>query len=109
MLEKRDIDEAKKLFTEWDLHKKWDNSSPEYIDHCRKKAKDSLSLAQYLLEKAEKTEELEDNEYSTMWVVSCSYYSMFFKVEHLLGIEGKKLPKGTKDSHKTIYLAFLFY
>lgn len=34
---------------------------------------------------------------------------MFFEVEYLLALDGKKLPKGTKDSHKTIYLAFIYY
>ena len=34
---------------------------------------------------------------------------MFFEVEFLLGLDGRKLPLGTKDTHKTIYLAFLYY
>ena len=34
---------------------------------------------------------------------------MFFEVEYLLALDGKKLPEGTKDTHKTIYLAFIYY
>lgn len=44
-----------------------------------------------------------------MWIIAQSYYSMFFEVEYLLGLDGRKLPDGTKDSHKTVYLAFLYY
>jgi len=59
--------------------------------------------------KLQKTEELEDNGTTTIWVVTLSYYSMFFEVEYLLGFDGRKLSEGTKDTHKTIYLAFLYY
>ena len=34
---------------------------------------------------------------------------MFFEVEYLLALDGRKLPEGTKDTHKTIYLAFIYY
>lgn len=34
---------------------------------------------------------------------------MFFLVEYLLGLDGKKLPRRIKDTHKTIYLAFIYY
>ena len=61
------------------------------------------------MDKIEQTKELEDNDTITVWIITLSYYSMFFEVEYLLGIGHKKLPKGTKDTHKTIYLAFLYY
>lgn len=109
MLEQKDIEEAKNLFKEWDLNHVWHNSTSEFIEHTRRKAKDSLALAIYLINKIEKTKELEDNNTITMWVITASYYSMFFEVEYLLGIDGKKLPDGTKDTHKTIYLAFIYY
>ena len=34
---------------------------------------------------------------------------MFFEVEYLFSLDNKKLPKGTQDTHKTMYLAFLYY
>ena len=109
MLEQKDIEEAKNLFKEWDLNHAWHSPASEFIEHTRKKAKDSLALAVYLLEKLEKTSELEDNGTITIWVIAASYYSMFFEVECLLGIDGKKLPEGTKDTHKAVYLAFIYY
>lgn len=109
MLEQKDIEEAKNLFKEWDLNHVWHSPAPEFIEHTRRKAKDSLALAIYLIDKLEKTKELEDNDTVTIWVITASYYSMFFEVEYLLSIDGKKLPDGTKDTHKTIYLAFIYY
>src|SRR3989344_8894930 len=109
MLGQKDIEQAKNLFKEWDLKHVWHSPTPAFVEHCRKKAKDSLNLAIYLLDKLEKTKELADNGTSTIWVVTLSYYSMFFEVEYLLGLDGRKLPEGTKDTHKTIYLAFLYY
>ncbi len=109
MLQKEDIEEAKKLFKEWDNKHIWDAPEPAFLDHTKKKAQDSLNLALYLLDKVEQTEELEGNDTVTIWIIAASYYSMFFQVEYLLGLDGKKLPRGTKDTHKTIYLAFIYY
>lgn len=109
MLEQKDIEGAKKLFREWDNNQIWDAPTPAFIEHTRKKAKDSLALAIYLLDKLEQTKELDDNDAVTIWIITKSYYSMFFEVEYLLGLDGKKLPGGTKDTHKTIYLAFIYY
>jgi len=109
MSEQKDIEEAKGLFKRGDLDSTWQSATPEFIEHTRKKAKDSLALAAYLLEKIDETNELEDNNSITMWIIALSYYSMFFEVEYLLGLDGKKLPEGTKDTHKTIYLAFIYY
>lgn len=109
MLEQKDIEEAKKLFKEWDNDKRWDSPAPAFLEHTKKKAKDSLALAIYLLEKLEQTKELEDNDTATIWVIAVSYYSMFFEVEYLLAFDGKKLPEGIRDTHKTIYLAFIYY
>lgn len=78
-------------------------------DIAKKKAEGTLRLAKYLLNKLDKTKELESNDTVTMWIITQSYYSMFFEVEYLLSLDGRKLPEGTKDTHKTIYLAFLFY
>ena len=109
MLEKEDIEEAKKLFKEWDNKHIWDTPEPAFIEHTKKKAQDSLNLASYLLDKVEQTKELEGNDTVTIWIIAASYYSMFFEVEYLLALDGKKLPKGTKDTHKTIYLALIYY
>ncbi|HLC96253.1 MAG TPA: hypothetical protein VJH97_02940 [Candidatus Nanoarchaeia archaeon] len=68
-----------------------------------------MNLALYLLDKVEQTGELEGNDTVTIWIIAASYYSMFFGVEYLLGLDGKKLPKGAKDTHKTMYLAFIYY
>lgn len=109
MLEKKDIEQAKKLFKEWDNNHIWDSPTSAFLEHTRRKAKDSIDLAIYILDKLEHTKELENNDTATIWVVITSYYSMFFEVEYLLGLDGKKLPKGTQDTHKTIYLAFIYY
>ncbi len=109
MLEKEDIEEAKRLFKEWDNKDSWDNPGSAFLEHTKKKAKDSLDLAAYLLEKIDETEELKDNDTATLWIIATSYYSMFFEVEYLLALDNKKLPKGAKDTHKTIYLAFIYY
>ena len=109
MLKKEDIEEAKKLFTEWDNKNRWDTPHPAFLNHTKKKAQDSLNLALYLLDKVEQTGELEGNDTVTIWIIAANYYSMFFEVEYLLGLDNKKLPKGIKDTHKTIYLAFIYY
>ncbi|MFH1682651.1 MAG: hypothetical protein ABIA37_02530 [Candidatus Woesearchaeota archaeon] len=109
MLEPLDIGQAKKLFKEWDLRHAWHSPTPEFIEHCKKKARESLDLAGYLLEKIENTSELENNDAVTLWIITQSYYSMFFEVEYLLSLGGRKLPEGTKDTHKTVYLAFIYY
>jgi len=109
MPEQKDIEQAKTLFKQWDLNHSWHATTPEFIEHSRRKAKDSLELAIYLLEKLEKTIELERNDSVTIWIVALGYYSMFFEVEYLFSLDGKKLPKGTPDTHRTMYLAFLYY
>jgi uncharacterized protein (UPF0332 family) len=109
MLEQKDIEEAKKLFKEWDNKQIWDNPTSAFLEHTRKKAKESLALAIYLNEKLEQTKELEDNDTVTVWIIAACYYSMFFEVEYLLGLDDKKLPIGAKDTHKAIYLAFIYY
>jgi coenzyme F420-reducing hydrogenase alpha subunit len=109
MLEQKDIEQAKKLFREWDNKSKWNIPSSAFLQHTKKKAKETLELALYLLDKLENTEELEENDTTTVWIIAQSYYSMFFLAEHLLGLDNKKLPEGAKDSHKTIYLAFIYY
>lgn len=109
MLELKDIEQAKKLFKEWDNNQYWDLPKREFVEHTQKKAEQTLELAKYLLDKTEKTNELSENKTVTMWIITQCYYSMFFLVEYLLGLDNKKLPEGTMDTHKTVYLAFLYY
>ncbi|MBS3122684.1 hypothetical protein J4434_07425 [Candidatus Woesearchaeota archaeon] len=109
MLKIRDIDEAKTIFKGWDNNHMWDTPSLDFLEHTKKKARETLKLASYLLNKIENTHELDDISIASMWVITKCYYSMFFLVEYLLGLDGKKIPEGTQDTHKTIYLAFLYY
>ena len=109
MLELKDIEESKKQFKEWDNKSRWELPTKEFIEHTEKKAQQTHRLAEYLLKKIENTDELSDNNTVTMWIITLCYYSMFFHVEYLLGLDNKKLPEGTRDTHKTVYLAFLYY
>ena len=109
MLEQKDIEQAKKIFKEWDNNHRWNKPSEAFLEHTKKKAKETLELAVYLLDKLENSDELMGNDTSTIWIITQAYYSMFFLVERLIGIDSKKLPEGTKDTHKTIYLAFIYY
>ena len=63
----------------------------------------------YLPLKIDHTHELEENDTATLWIVTQSYFSVFFEVEYLLALDGRKLPYGVSDTHKKIYLAFLYY
>jgi len=72
MLEPMDIEHAKNLFKEWDLHHRWHIPSSTFIHHSKKKAKESLELAEYLLHKIENTEELEDNDSTSIWIITQS-------------------------------------
>lgn len=109
MLKIRDIEEAKTIFKEWDNNHKWDTPSSDFLEHTKKKAIETLMLASYLLAKIENSDELNNINVTPMWIITKCYYSMFFLVEYLLGTDGKKIPEGTEDTHKTIYLAFLYY
>src|SRR3989338_7497517 len=109
MLDQKDIEEAKRTFRVWDNEQRWHLPSQAFLDHTKKKAKETLELAIYLLDKLENTKELDGNETATMWIIAKSYYSMFFNTEYLLGLDGRKLPENTEDTHKTTYLAFLYY
>ena len=109
MFDPIEIEQAKILFKNWDLNNIWHKSTPEFAEHTRIKAKEALNLALYLLNKITQTKELEEYLTTTVWIVTLSYYSMFFEAEYLFSVDNRKLPSGTKDTHKTIYLAFLYY
>mgnify|MGYP001570128256 CR=1 FL=1 len=113
MIKKEDIERAILLFREWDLKKTWDQPTTVFINHLLQKSENALKTAQYILKIMEDTKikELFDaQEYDgTLWVINPSYYRIFFLAQYLLAIDGKKLPQNTKDTHKTIELAFLYY
>ncbi|MBI3033520.1 hypothetical protein HYY69_08660 [Candidatus Woesearchaeota archaeon] len=106
---KKEIEEAKKLFKEWDNKLVWKTPNRVFIEHIKNKAKHSLELAKYLLTKIETSNELEGNSSATLWIITQCYYSMFFEVEYLFALDNKKLPDEVEDTHKTMYLAFLNY
>lgn len=101
------------MFQEWDLQRTWDKPTDIFIHHTFQKSENSLKTAHYILKIMEdgKMRELFDaQEYDgTLWIINPSYYRIFFLAQYMLAIDGKKLPKNTKDTHKTIELAFLYY
>ncbi len=114
MIKNLDIQRAIVLFKEWDNLHKWEKPHPLYINHTFKKAEDSLHTAMALFNlmtnQEINTKVLPNIDYnSSLWIINASYYSMFFMVQVLLAKENKKLPLGTKDTHKTTFLAFLYY
>src|SRR3989338_3576279 len=114
MIRKQDIQKAIALFKEWDNNRRWDKASALFINHTLKKAEDSLNTAKALFNLMT-DEELQERalpniDYnSSLWIINAAYYSMFFFSQVLLGKDGRKLPEGTKDTHKTILLAVLYY
>ena len=114
MIRKQDIQKAKALFKEWDNNRMWDKPTALFINHTLKKAEDSLNTAKALFNIMSNKELMEralpNIDYnSSLWIINSAYYSMFFLSQVLLGKDGRKLPEGTKDTHKTILLAVLYY
>ncbi len=101
------------MFKEWDLQRTWDKPTEIFMQHTFQKSENALKTAQYILkimENGEIRELFDAQEYDgTLWVINPSYYRIFFLAQYMLAIDGKKLPKNTKDTHKTIELAFLYY
>ena len=113
MIKKEDIKRAIKTFKEWDLYKKWKTPTQEFILHTLKKSENALQTAQFILRimQDDKTKQLfsaEDYD-GTLWIINSSYYRIFFLAEYVLALDGRKLPEGTQDTHKTIELALLYY
>ncbi len=113
MISKEDIKRAISTFKEWDLERSWDKPTDIFIRHTFQKSEDALKTARFIFKimEDEKIKELFDAENydGTLWVINPSYYRIFFLAQYMLAIDGKKLPKNTKDTHKTIELAFLYY
>lgn len=113
MISKEDIKRAISTFKDWDLERSWDKPTDIFIRHTFQKSEDALKTARFIFKIMEdkKIKELFDAENydGTLWVINPSYYRIFFLAQYMLAIDGKKLPKNTKDTHKTIELAFLYY
>lgn len=113
-MKKQDIQKAVSLFKEWDNNGKWDKPNILFINHTLKKAEDSLNTAKALLNiitnKELREKSLPNTEYSPhLWIINSAYYSMFFLAQVLLGKDGRKMPEGTRDTHRTVLFAILYY
>ncbi len=114
MINNKDIERAVTMFTKWDLEHRWKKPEDIFINHLREKVNDCLDTAKLLLELRNQKEILvkllgKDQFNPTLWIINHSYYSIFFNARLLLAYDGKKLPDNTEDTHKTIFLALLYY
>jgi len=113
MIKKEDIRKAVRTFKEWDNDRKWAVPTEAFTQHTLKKSENALRTARFILkimedQKIKELFEAEDYD-GTLWVINASYYRIFFLTQYLLALDGKKLPKNTEDTHKTVELALLYY
>jgi hypothetical protein len=114
MINDKDIERAVNLFKRWDLEATWKKPDEVFITPLKEKADDCLDVEKVLIELMEKRELVETliNKKSfnpPLWIINSSYYSIFFNAQSILAHHGKKLPDNTQDTHKTIFLAMLYY
>lgn len=114
MIKEKDIERAVNIFKKWDLEGGWKKPEGVFINHLKEKAEDCLEVAKALIilinDKELTKKILGKEEFNpTLWIVNPSYYSIFFNAQLLLAYEGKKLPENTEDTHKTVFLAMLYY
>lgn len=114
MIKEKDIERAINLFKRWDLEHLWKKPDEVFIAHLKEKADDCLNVAKVLIELMKNKESVknllaEENFNPTLWIINPSYYSIFFNAQLLLAYDGKKLPEDAEDTHKTIFLAMLYY
>ncbi|MBU0979991.1 MAG: hypothetical protein KJ709_04265 [Nanoarchaeota archaeon] len=114
MIRKQDIHRAVSLFKAWDNEGRWDKPSALFINHTLAKAEDSLKTARALrnimADKELMAKCLPGTEFDpALWVINASYYSMFFQAQALLALDGRKMPEGTRDTHRTTLMAFMYY
>lgn len=114
MIKEKDIERAITLFKRWDLEQKWKTPELVFIKHLKEKTDDCLDVAKALIElmsdKQLLNKILQKEQFNpTLWIINSSYYSIFFNTQLLLAHEGKKLPDDAEDTHKTIFLAMLYY
>ncbi len=89
-------------------------NSVHFINHLQEKIGDCLDTAKLLLEIMKEKDTLQkylhkDKCNPTLWIINPSYYSIFFNAQLLLAYDGKKLPENVEDTHKTVFLALLYY
>lgn len=114
MMKQEDIKKAVKLFKEWDNSHAWEIPKPEFVKHVKQKAENSLKTAQYLIQLIKNNEvkeilQIKEDYNCSLWIINCSYYSMFFLAQYLLALDNKKMPDNVAETHKTTVLAILYY
>lgn len=114
MITDKDIERAITLFKRWDLERKWKASEQVFNDHLKEKSDDCLDVAKALIElmndKSSLNRILGKEQFNpTLWIINSSYYSIFFNTQLLLANDGKKLPDDAENTHKTVFLAMLYY
>ncbi len=114
MINDKDIERARVMFTKWDLEQRWKTPEDVFINHLTEKADDCLDVAKVLLDLMKEKELVikllhKSNFNPTLWILNPSYYSIFFNAQLLLAYDGKQLPDDTADTHKTVFLALLYY
>lgn len=114
MINDKDIERAVTMFTRWDLERKWKLPEPVFINHLKEKVEDCLDTAKLLLEIMKEKNSIQNYLHKeqfnpTLWIINPSYYSIFFNAQLLLAYDGKKLPDNTENTHKTVFLALLYY
>ncbi len=113
MIKKEDIRRAIKTFKEWDNKKLWDIPTEIFKNHTLEKSENALKTAEYILrimEDPKARDFFNAKDYDgTLWIINTAYYRIFFLAQYLLALDGKKLPKNTEDTHKTVELALMYY
>lgn len=114
MISDKDIEQAVTMFTKWDLEHRWKKPEDIFINHLQEKVNDCLDTAKLLIELRNQKDILVKllgkNQFNpTLWIINPSYYSIFFNAQLLLAYDGKKLPDNTENTHKTVFLALLYY
>jgi len=114
MINNKDIERASTMFKQWDLEKRWKQPEDVFINHLKEKVADSLDVAKLLLDVMKNQEIIlkllnKEKFNPTLWIMNSSYYSIFFDAQLLLAYDGKKLPENIEDTHKTVFLALLYY
>lgn len=114
MISDKDIEQAVTMFTKWDLERKWKKPEDIFINHLQEKVNDCLDTAKLLIELRNHKDILvkllgKEQFNPTLWIINPSYYSIFFNAQLLLAYDGRKLPDNTQNTHKTVFLALLYY
>ena len=114
MISDKDIERAVTMFTKWDLEHRWKKPEDIFINHLQEKVNDCLDTAKLLIELRNQKDILakllgKEQFNPTLWIINPSYYSIFFNAQLLLAYDDRKLPDNTENTHKTVFLALLYY